>query len=252
MLESRAETVKLGAPNAMAVSQHAQAPRSLMALPEELKRAIANGEYAPGAKLVERELALKYGVGRTAVRDALRYLDAERIIVLTENRGARIRELSYAEAADIYQVRSVLEGLAGELFAVRGTAAEKVVFAKSLEPVREAMENLDITGALLASDVYYSHLLNGARNFELYEVVERLHVRISQLRRVSLSMSDRAQATIESLQRIVNAVLAGDPVEARLACVEHVRAAAAATLPVLAATGEKPDAEPKICGLPSS
>jgi DNA-binding GntR family transcriptional regulator len=87
--------------------------------------------------------------------------------------------------------------------------------------------------------------LNGARNTELHEVVERLQVRVSQIRRVSLSMKERAQPTIESLQRIVNAVLVSDPVEARLACIEHVRSAAAATLPVLAITNGIAGSGPK-------
>ena len=204
-------------------------------LPELLRRAIADGEYVPGVKLVERELAIKYGVGRTAVRDALRHLAAERIVVLTENRGARVRELDYAEAADIYQVRAVLEGLAGELFAVRGTAEAKKSFAESLEPVRKAIEDFDTTAALVASDIYYAHLLEGARNAELQEAVNRLHVRIHQIRRVSLSMKDRAQPTIEGLQRVVDAILSGDPAQARRACVDHVRASASATLPLLAA-----------------
>lgn len=219
----------------MSIADPAESSGSTPDLPEALRRAIASGEYAPGTKLVERELTLRYGVGRTAVRDALRHLAAERIIVLTENRGARVRELSYAEAADIYQVRSVLEGLAGELFAVRGTPEEKMAFAESFSPVREAIENSRITAALLASDIYYAHLLRGARNAELHQIVERLHVRINQIRRVSLSMRERAQPTIDALQRIVDAVLVGDPDDARAACIEHVRASAAATLPVLAA-----------------
>lgn len=206
-------------------------------LPETLRQAIADGEYSPGTKLVERELTQKYDVGRTAVRDALRHLAAERIVVLTENRGARVRELDYAEAADIYEVRAVLEGLAGELFAVRGTAPEKIRFAESFDGLREAIKRRDTTGALLASDVFYDVLLTGAGNAELREAVGRLHVRIHQIRRVSLSMEERATPTVEALQRIVNAVLAGAPSDARQACVDHVRASAAATLPVLAVRG---------------
>lgn len=216
-------------PTATAIPRDTQAD-----LPGTLRNAIALGEYAPGTKLVERELADRYGVGRTAVRDALRHLTAERIIVLTENRGARVRELDYAEAADIYQVRGVLEGLAGELFAVRGTAEEKVRFADSLTPVREAHNGPNIRDMLIASEKFYSHLLRGARNAELHEIVERLHVRINQIRRVSMSMPEQQEPTLRALQRIVDAVIVGDAAGARIACVEHVRTSAAATLPVLA------------------
>lgn len=206
-------------------------------LQELLRSAIANGEYAPGVKLVERELALRYGVGRTAVRDALRHLTAERLLVLTENRGARVREISYSDAAEIYQVRSVLEGLAGELFAQRGTALEKMQFAEAMEPVRSALLDGDVTRTLVTSETYYWHILQGARNSELHEIVARLHVRINQIRRVSISMKEQQAPTIDALQRIVDAVLLGDSGEARQACVDHVRASAAATLPVLATAG---------------
>ncbi len=188
-------------------------------------------------KLVERELTQRYGVGRTGIRDALRHLAAEGHVELTENRGARVSELSFAEALDMYQVRGVLEGLAGELFAVRGTATEKIEFAESLPPISEAIHRKDISGALAASDVYYAHLLKGARNAELRESVERLHTRITQLRRISLSMAEGSEAMIPTLQRIVNAVLSGDSNEAREACIAHVKRSASVTLPALAALG---------------
>lgn len=209
--------------------------RNSASLPGTLRRAIALGEYPPGVKLVERELADRYGVGRTAVRDAIRHLAAERILVLTENRGARVRELNYAEAADIYQVRSVLEGLAGELFAVRGTARERVEFAASLDPIRAAHEGADLAEILITSESFYAHLLGGSGNAELHNLVEGLHVRINQIRRVSLSMPERKVPTLDALQGIVDAVVVGDAAGAKQACVDHVHASAAATLPVLAA-----------------
>ncbi|MBW8763272.1 MAG: GntR family transcriptional regulator [Microbacterium sp.] len=203
-------------------------------LQETLRRAIADGDYAPGSKLVERELTLRYDVGRTKVRDALRHLSAEGIVELTENRGARVRELDYEETLNIYQVRAVLEGLAGELFAIRGSADAKVHFAEALPPIRDAIEAGDVTRALRAADRFYALLLDGAGNPELHRTVDRLHVRISQARRVSLSATDQGAATVRSLQRIVDAVLGGDSGEAGRACAAHVKGAAAATLPLLA------------------
>ncbi len=199
-----------------------------------MRRDIASGEYAPGMKLIERELTQRYGVGRTGIRDALRHLAAEGHVELTENRGARVSELSFAEALDMFQVRGVLEGLAGELFAVRGTATEKIEFAESLPPIIEAIHRGDVAEVLAASDIYYAHLLRGARNAELRESVERLHTRITQLRRISLSTAEGSEQMIPTLQRIVNAVLSGDSNEAREACIAHVKRSASVTLPALA------------------
>lgn len=218
----------------MSVADTTVPPDAPSDLPGELRRAIANGEYPPGTKLVERELTLRYGLGRTAVRDALRHLSGERIVVLTENRGARVRELNYTEAAEIYQVRSVLEGLAGELFAARGTAQQKLEFAESFTPVRQAHLDQDTTQILVTSEAFFGHILRGAGNVELQQSLYRLHVRINQIRRFSVEMPEHSRAVVESLQAIVDAILGNDPADARAACIAHVRASAAATLPRLA------------------
>lgn len=201
---------------------------------QSLRRAIADAEYDPGAKLVERELCARYGVGRTAVRGALRHLAAEGIVELTENRGARVRLLTYADAQDLYQIRAVLEGLAGELFAIRGTAAQKRAFAVAIDDVRLAFDGDDIVTTLAVNEAFYDHMLHGSGNVELRRTIDRLHVRINQLRRLSLSSPNRSRSTLAELERIVDAVLAGDAERARQACVDHVRAAASVALPMLA------------------
>lgn len=203
-------------------------------LRDSIRNAIALGEYEPGAKLTERELGAKFGVGRTGVREALRYLAAEGILEIIENRGARVKSISYSEALNLFQIREALEGLAGMLFAARATGPQKIAFAQSLGPIADAMNNADITQTLIAGDLYYSHLLRGSQNPELQRMTEMLHVRVSQVRRISLSLPDSADRTIKSLQSIVNAVLLGDSELAREACCAHVRRSAEVTLPLLA------------------
>lgn len=203
-------------------------------LRDSIRTSIALGEYEPGAKLTERELGAKFGVGRTGVREALRYLAAEGILEINENRGARVKTISYSEALNLFQIREALEGLAGMLFAARATGPQKIAFAQSLQPIADAMRNADITQTLVMGDAYYSHLLQGSQNPELQRMTEMLHVRVSQVRRISLSLPDSADRTIKSLQRIVNAVLLGDSDLARDACCAHVRGSAEVTLPLLA------------------
>jgi DNA-binding GntR family transcriptional regulator len=203
-------------------------------LREALRISIGLGDFAPGAKLTERELTQRFNVGRTAIREALRYLAAEGIVELTDNRGARVSTITYSEALHLFQVRAALEGLAGELFATRGTADQKIEFAQSLRPLHDAMLQGDITQTLRLSDIYYGHLLRGANNPELQRITELLHVRIIQVRRISLSIPELSEQTVDGLKRIINAVLLGDPEEARLACISLVHHSAQATLPLLA------------------
>lgn len=203
-------------------------------LRDALRSAIALGEYEPGAKLTEREIATRFGVGRTGVREALRYLAAEDILDISENRGARVKTISYAEALNLFQIREALESLAGELFTSRASGPQKIELAKSLEPMAAAMKAGDITQTLVMGDLFYSHLLRGSQNPELQRMTEMLRVRISQVRRISLTLPDSGDKTMASLQNIVNAVLLGDPAKAREACGAHVRRSAEMTLPLMA------------------
>ena len=76
---------------------------------------IAEGQLAPGSKIAERELCEAFGISRTPLREALKVLAREGMLVLLPHRGARVAELTDEDTADIFRVMGVLEGLAGEL-----------------------------------------------------------------------------------------------------------------------------------------
>src|SRR6202158_526809 len=79
---------------------------------DELRQSIIAGRLAPGSRLIERELIAMMGVSRTVIRDALRQLESEGLIAIIPNKGPVVRELTLAEAKDLYSIRAVLEGLA--------------------------------------------------------------------------------------------------------------------------------------------
>lgn len=86
-----------------------------------IRRAIVEGAYPPGQRLVEQRLAEEHGLSRTPVREALRMLQAEGLVDFERNRGAAVRRLTVDDIADIYELRSRLEGYACERAAVRAT-----------------------------------------------------------------------------------------------------------------------------------
>src|SRR6476660_8253200 len=94
--------------------------RSLALLIEgEVERMIMAGEIAPGDRSNENQLALRFGVSRGPIREALRSLEAGGLVELKPNRGVFVRSITLAEACDIYEVRAGLFGLAGRLCAQR-------------------------------------------------------------------------------------------------------------------------------------
>src|SRR5919197_2710127 len=86
-----------------------------------LQAAILDGLYPPGTHLLQDELCARFGVSRTPVREALRKLQAQHLVVVVPNKGATVRFPSQGELRDVYAVRAELEGFACELACADGT-----------------------------------------------------------------------------------------------------------------------------------
>src|ERR1700674_4565207 len=90
----------------------------------EIEQLILSGELAIGQRVNESELALRFGTSRGPVREAMRALEECRLVRSEKNRGVFVREVSIAEADEIYDVREVLDELIGERVAERATAEQ--------------------------------------------------------------------------------------------------------------------------------
>lgn len=101
----------------------------------QMKSAIVDGRYKPGVRLVETELAEELGISRGTVRETLRELASEGLVVMRQNRGAVVADISVADVLEVYAIRAVLGTLA--LRQLRGkTDAQRSVVAK-LKPIAE-------------------------------------------------------------------------------------------------------------------
>lgn len=83
-----------------------------------MKRAIADGRFAPGQRLIESEIQIAVGSSRGSVREAMRRLSADDLVEMEYYKGARVKRLTRAEVLDLYRVREAVEGLAAQLATV--------------------------------------------------------------------------------------------------------------------------------------
>jgi DNA-binding GntR family transcriptional regulator len=121
---------------------------------EQIRTAIVEGRYRPGQRLVEQHIAAEFDLSRTPVREALRRLDSEGLVVIERNRGAIVRTVSMTEIADLYQLRGRLESYAAELAATRASAPE-------IQEIRDAVEGFgDVHGAANHDDIERIRTLN--------------------------------------------------------------------------------------------
>jgi DNA-binding GntR family transcriptional regulator len=199
---------------------------------DNLRQAIVERQLVPGQRLIERELVELTGVSRTSIREALRELAAEGLVTAIPNKGTVVARVSAEEARQLYEVRSVLEGLAGRLFVRNATQAQRNALVKALQRI----ERLAAKGAPLinAKDSFYEVLFEGGGNEALRSVTAGLHARVSVLRSLSLSVPGRSTQSLQEMRDIVDAVLAGDADAAARACSRHVEEAGRVGLQALA------------------
>ncbi len=128
-----------------------------------IRRAIVEGAYAPGQRLVEQRLAEEHGLSRTPVREALRRLQAEGLVDVERHRGAAVRRLSADDIADIYELRSRLEGYACERAAIRATREQLDCMAVAVTCFAEQVADLGSTAVVASTagppPVEASHVL---------------------------------------------------------------------------------------------
>lgn len=199
---------------------------------DNLRQAIIERQFAPGQRLIERELVELTGVSRTSVREALRELAAEGLVTAVPNKGTVVASVSAKEAGQLYEVRSALEALAGRLFVQHASQAQRNALVKSLQRIeRLATKNAPV---LAAKDAFYDVLFEGGGNEALRSVVAALHARVSLLRWLSLSVPGRPAESVAELRAIVDAVLADDADAAARACSRHVEQAGRVGLEALA------------------
>ena len=110
-------------------------------LTEILRGQILSAEIAPGERIIEEDIAKKYGVSRGPVREALRQIEEEGLITYVPHKGCVVKTLTHQEMKELYMIRSTLEGLAVRIYSGRMTQA-------GLKKLREAIDDMNAAAAV--------------------------------------------------------------------------------------------------------
>lgn len=200
---------------------------------QRLRQAIISGRFRPGERLIERELRTLLGVSRTSLREALRQLEGDGLVVNIPHKGLVVSTMTREEAEEIYQVRAAVEGLAGRLFTERATDEQQAALQAALAAVEAAEQSAALPTLVAAKDHFYAVLVGGGANRTLGAILQSLHDRIAALRFLTLAQPGRAAQSVAEMRRILAAVLDHDPEAAAQACVAHVEAAAVVAAQIL-------------------
>ncbi|WP_181003468.1 GntR family transcriptional regulator [Microbacterium sp. CJ77] len=207
----------------MAVTRHPPIRDQIAGI---LRSAIVSLEFAPGQLLVERNLCELTQASRPSVREALRQLEAEGLVESQNGRGTIVRVISAEEAAQVYEVRAELEGLAARLFTERATAEQSDALRSALRELATAIRGEKSSKQILDAQAdFYRVLFEGSGNPFLERTVQGMQVRIAQLRATTLAVPGRAAASLDEFEQIFERISTADAEGARQAAVEHVRRA---------------------------
>lgn len=207
-----------------------------------LRQDIIRGEFHPGMRLTEKSLEQRLGVSRTVVREALRQLEAERLIRITPNVGPIVAELTREDAAQLYEVRAALEAVAAKLAARNRTQEQLEALTSTFRAIAMA-ENAPVEDMVALKDAFYAELITASGNPIIGEMLANVQARISQLRTVTLSSPGRGRDTTRELQSVIDAIINQDEESAQAASVAHVQSAAQIALSHLSAEQEQSDLE---------
>ena len=188
-----------------------------------VRTAILRGEFAPGQRLIEADLCERFGTSRFVVRAALQELSAQGLVEFQRNRGARVREISLAEAIEITEVRILLEGLLAARAAERATKADIAMLRTLVKDMRTAVARSE----LMAYSELNARLHAAIRTIAAHETAARL---LRQLRdqtvrhQFSLSLvPGRPTVSLPQHDAIVAAISARNPEEAKQAMHNHLQ-----------------------------
>ncbi|MFP6556719.1 GntR family transcriptional regulator [Paraburkholderia sp. B3] len=204
-----------------------------------LRQAIMSGRFAPGARLIERELCETLGVSRTSVREALRRLEAEKLVRSVPHKGPVVAVMSRQEAAELYALRGLLEGFAAHEFARLAADAAIARFGEAAKELRAQAAAQDQAGVLKAKAALYDVLLDNCGNALIKEILTSLYSRVNLLRATSLMHRDRLPSSLREIDRLYKALKARNADAAQEAARLHVANAEKAAMRML----EKTEAE---------
>lgn len=228
----------------MTAQQNLRVVRPLVSLKklvvESLRAAIGEGRFAPGDRLIERELCEMLDVSRTLLREALSQLEVEGIVQIIPHKGPIVAVYTAAEANAIYELRATLEEMAGRCFVERATAGERAALEAAYAELTRAYRTKSSKNRLEVKQKFYSALTAGAHNPVLEDMLRLIHGHVTILRATTLAEPGRLSGSAAELGEIVKAIQRNDAAATAEACRRHVMSAAAIAEQILSEEATNP------------
>lgn len=172
---------------------------------ETIRDAILKGHLKPGEKVAEPELAERFGISRTPIREAFRQLESEGYLTVIPRKGAVVAALSERDVQEFYAIKSILEGYAASLAAHKLTDKEVERLEAVNSKLRSLAEEGDVRSFYRVHNEFHEIFLKAADNNKLYELIHQLGLKFNRLRMASLSVNGRMDISVDEHDKLLDA-----------------------------------------------
>ena len=190
-----------------------------------LEEEILSGKLKRGDTLTESSLTSRLGASRTPVRSALHRLAEEGLVEIAPNKGAVVVGVTAEDLIDIYKIRMRLEGLASREAAARISEEDKKRLTDSVELSEFYIKKRDAEHLKELDSEFHDIIYKASGNRLLHKTLSDLHKKIKTYRKLSLSVTDRLEKSVEEHREILSAITSGNTDEADRLTALHIESA---------------------------
>jgi DNA-binding GntR family transcriptional regulator len=189
---------------------------------ENLREAIVEGKVKPGQRLMEVQLAEQLGVSRTPVREAIRKLELEGLVIMLPRKGAYVANMSLKDIIDVLEIRASVEGLAASLASERISPEDIKKLEAILKDFEQSAAGSDVE-TLLKKDVeFHECIFKATNNKKLHQLINSLWEQVYRFRVTYISDYDSTVNIARDHKLILDAIKKGDNEMAKKHATEHI------------------------------
>jgi DNA-binding GntR family transcriptional regulator len=189
---------------------------------ENLREAIVEGKVKPGQRLMEVQLAEQLGVSRTPVREAIRKLELEGLVIMLPRKGAYVANMSLKDIIDVLEIRASVEGLAASLASERISPEDIKKLEAILKDFEQSAAGSDVE-TLLKKDVeFHECIFKATKNKKLHQLINSLWEQVYRFRVTYISDYDSTVDIARDHKLILDAIKKGDNEMAKKHATEHI------------------------------
>ena len=187
-----------------------------------LRNAILTGELEPGERLMEIKLAEKLGVSRTPIREAIRKLELEGLVVMTPRKSAEVARITRKDLTDVLEVRRVLECLAIELSCQKITGDISSQLEENLVRFKGAIRKNDIKEIAITDVDFHEIIYKSTGNKRLIQILNNLREQMYRYRFEYIKDKETRENLANEHRSIIDALAVGNIEEGRRAILKHI------------------------------